>query len=257
VFLAPAKQGRFVEATAEKAARFRDATRLPDGKSLLALSTESGELEVWKVPANGIGLGERLTTDGTVLRWEVIPSQDGKLAVHQDKNNQLWLLDLSAKTQKKIATGDPTGNSGPSFHGVTWSPDSRWIAWSAEAGNLFEQISIYSVESNAITPVTTDRYNSFDPAWSADGKWLYFLSDRALKSIVRSPWSSRAPDPYFESGSSHYLGKFVCLFGEVKASIRQLASATPQIYNPSSFTAAYLQTFARLQRALRLLGSLR
>jgi tricorn protease len=150
VFLAPAKQGRLVEATAEKAARFRDAVMLPDGKSLIALSTESGEVELWKIPANGVGEGERLTTDGSVLRWEAIPSPDGKWVAHQDKNNQLWLLDLTTKANKKIATAEPTGNSSPAFEGVAWSPDSKWLAWSAEAKNLFAQISIYSIEANTI-----------------------------------------------------------------------------------------------------------
>ncbi len=204
VFLAPVKQGRFVEATAEKSARFRFASMLPDGKSLITLSAESGEVELWKIPANGIGAGQRLTTDGSVLRWEAIPSPDGKRILHQDKNNQLWLFDLAAKTQKKIATAEPTSNSGPAFHGITWSPDSRWVAWSAPTANEFEQIWIYNVESGAALPATTDRYNSGDPTWSADGKWLYFLSDRALKSVVGGPWGPRAPDPYFDKSVKIY-----------------------------------------------------
>ncbi len=36
------------------------------------------------------------------------------------------------------------------------------------------------------------------PAWSADGKWLYFLSDRSLKTTVVSPWGARQPEPHFD-----------------------------------------------------------
>ena len=36
-------------------------------------------------------------------------------------------------------------------------------------------------------PVTSDRYDSGSPAWSPDGKWLYFLSDRNFESLVGSP----------------------------------------------------------------------
>jgi tricorn protease len=198
-FVVPAKQGRLVEATPIRGARVRDAKLLPDGKSLIALSTESGEVELWKLPANGVGAGEQLTTDGKVLRWSAVPSPDGKWIAHQDKDNQLWLLEVATKANKKIATADrATSNSGPNFADITWSPDSRWLAFSTQAANQFQTISLYRVGQGDITTLTTDRYNSSSPAWSPDGKWLYFLSDRSLSTVVGSPWGTRQPDPYFD-----------------------------------------------------------
>jgi tricorn protease len=198
VFVAPARQGRLVEATERKPARIRDARLTADGKSLIALSTESGEVEVWSLPANGVGDGTRLTTDGKVLRWEAIPSPDGKWIAHQDKDNQLWLLETATGTQKKILTADVKGNSSPAFAYVRWSPDSRWLTFSMDAPNEFSRLYLYGVESGTLTPLTTDRYNSVSACWSTDGKWIYFLSDRALKSVVGSPWGPRQPDPYFD-----------------------------------------------------------
>ena len=46
-FVAPLK-GRFVDVSAHKPGRYREAWFLPDGKNLLLLSTESGEVEFWK-----------------------------------------------------------------------------------------------------------------------------------------------------------------------------------------------------------------
>ncbi len=46
--------------------------------------------------------------------------------------------------------------------------------------------------------ITSDRYDSVNPVWSSDGKWLYFLSDRMLKTTVSSPWGPRQPDPFFD-----------------------------------------------------------
>src|SRR6185437_3201445 len=40
--------------------------------------------------------------------------------------------------------------------------------------------------------------------WSADGKWLYFLSDRMLETTVRSPWGPRQPDPHFSNTMKVY-----------------------------------------------------
>jgi tricorn protease len=198
VFVAPAKQGRLVEATERKPARVRDARLTADGKSLIALSTVSGEVELWILPANGVGEGKQLTTDGKVLRWEAIPSPDGKWIAHQDKDNQLWILETATKAQKKVLTADASGNSSPAFSEVRWSPDSRWLTFSMDAPNQFGRVYLYGVEKGALTPLTTDRYNSLSACWSADGKWIYFLSDRALKSVVQSPWGARQPDPYFD-----------------------------------------------------------
>ena len=103
VFVIPAEQGRIVESTRDKTIRFREGRFFPDGKSLLALSDQSGELEFWKVPANGVGENTQLTTDGKVLRWDGIPSSDGKRIAHFDKDQQLWVYDIASKTNKRIA----------------------------------------------------------------------------------------------------------------------------------------------------------
>ena len=45
---------------------------------------------------------------------------------------------------------------------------------------------------------------SYSPAWSPDGKWLYFLSDRELRSLVSSPWGVRQPEPFFTETTRIY-----------------------------------------------------
>jgi tricorn protease len=204
VFVAPAKQGRFVDVSERAPGRFREARMMPDSKSVAVISTETGETEVWLYPANGKGPGTQLTTGADVLRWEAIPSPDGKWLAHQDKNMQLWLYNIAAKTNKKIATSPNSDNDGVPFVDLRWSADSRWLTYADTANNGFQRINLYSVETGVATPLTTDRYNSGSASWSADGKWLYFLSDRALKSTVDSPWGSRLPDPFFDKSTKIY-----------------------------------------------------
>jgi tricorn protease len=204
VFVAPAKQGRFVDVSERTPGRFREARLMPDGKSVVVLSTESGEAEVWLFPANGKGAGSQLTTGGDILRWEAIPSPDGKWLAHQDKNHDLWLYNLAAKTNKKIASSVNGDDDGPSFTELKWSGDSRWLTYGETANNTFKRITLYGVETGVATPLTTDRYNSGSATWSADGKWIYFISDRALKSTVQSPWGPRLPDPFFDRANKIY-----------------------------------------------------
>src|SRR5580658_9044340 len=93
VFTLPATSGRIVKVAGRPGVRYREARYLPDGKSIVALSTESGETEFWKYPANGIGGPEQWTRDAKVLRWDGVPSPDGHWLAHRDKDQQLWVFD--------------------------------------------------------------------------------------------------------------------------------------------------------------------
>ncbi len=196
LFVAPVQQGRLVEAVRDKKVRVRGGRFMPDGKSLLALTDQSGEVEFWRVPAHGIGTATQLTDDAKVLRWDGIPSADGRYIAHTDKDQQLWLYDTQTKKNTRLAVNNDGG-----FADVRWSPDGKWLAYAAPATNQFAQIFLYSVESGKATAITSDRYDSESPTWSPDGKWLYFLSDRNLQSLVGSPWGSRAPEPFFDKQS--------------------------------------------------------
>jgi tricorn protease len=199
VFTLPATTGRIVTVAGKPGIRYREARYLPDGKSIIALSTESGETEFWKYPANGIGAPEQWTSDAQVLRWEGIPSPDGRWLAYHDKDQQLWLYDTKDKQAKRIAQSMVND-----FSDLTWSPDSQWLAYVEEAANTFAQIKLLNTKTGAIQAITSDHYNSVNPAWSADGKWLYFISDRMLKSTVPSPWGSRQPDPNFDRSVKVY-----------------------------------------------------
>jgi tricorn protease len=135
VFVAPVVQGRLVEATRSQTVRYRDARFFPDGKSLLTLTTETGEVELARLPANGVGASQVLSRDGHVLRWQAIPSPDGKWVAHHDKNWELWLLEVATGKQTRIAT-----NQNGSFGDLSWSPDSRWLTFGATQDNQFQQL---------------------------------------------------------------------------------------------------------------------
>jgi len=193
VFVAPRGQGRLVQVTRDEAERWRDARFMPDGKTLLAMSDRSGEVEFWTLPADGLGETRQVTSDGVVIRWEGVPSPDGKWIAHHDKNLKLWLLDVETGEQRLL----DTSNFDENFGDLAWSPDSKWLAFARTADNSYRQVWLLRVADGFKTAVTSDRQLSFSPAWSPDGDWLYFLSSRHLETSVRSPWGPRAPKPHF------------------------------------------------------------
>lgn len=199
VFVAPVESGRFVELSSKPNVRLRNALFLPDGKSLIAQTDESGEIEFAKLPANGIGAGEALTTNGSVFRFAGVPSPDGKFLVWADKDQKLWLFEIESRKTTEIATSARGG-----FGDLAWSPDSRWLAYADAASNLVRQVHLCRLQDGLNTTVTSARVESFSPAWSPDGKWLYFLSDRELRSLVSSPWGERQPEPFFTETTKIY-----------------------------------------------------
>jgi tricorn protease len=200
VFTAPAEQGRFVRVTRKDGIRYRNARFMPDGKTLLMLSDESGELEFREMPADGVGEGRLLTRDGSVFRYAGIPSPDGNWIAYTDKNYKLWIYHIKEKRTVRVAVSE-TFN----FYHLNWSPDSKWLAYCADADNGFARIMLYNTDTRKIIPLTSERVESYSPAWSPDGKWIYFLSDRYFRSVVGSPWGPRQPEPFFDKTTKIYM----------------------------------------------------
>ena len=199
VFVAPVEQGRFVEVPRATEVRYRNARFMPDGKSLLAQTDESGEVEFCLLPANGVGAVTMLTTNGTVFRFAGSPSPDGKRFAWSDKDRKFWMHEIESRTTTLIAETPRT-----QVDDFAWSPDSQWLAFAETASNSVSQLRLYHVTNRTFTTVTSDRVESYRPAWSPDGQWLYFLSDRELRSLVRAPWGPRQPDPFFTETTKIY-----------------------------------------------------
>jgi len=202
VFVAPATQGRLVEVARQSGVRYRSVSFTPDGKSLVVLSDESGEVEFWKLPANNRGKAEQLTTGGETLRMTGVLSPDGKWIAYTERDDDLMVFNLETKETKLVAHSRFQDFGSPD---LDWSPDSKWLAYAMSADTGNQQILLYGVDSGKSTPVTSDRVISSSPAFAPDGKWLYFLSDRSFNSLVGAPWGPRQPEPFLDKPTKIYL----------------------------------------------------
>ncbi len=199
IFVLPVGNGRRVELLRNANARARDGVFSKDGKSVFAFSDKTGEFELTRYPANGVGAPTSLTKDAKVLRRGIFPSPDGKWVVHDDKTRRLYLTDAASNATREIDR-----NQYSEYNAISWSPDSRYITFSKSAANQFDQLYVLEIAAAKLTTLTSERYDARDAAFSPDGKWLFFLANRNLQSAVTSPWGQRGPEPFFDKQTRIY-----------------------------------------------------
>ena len=189
VAVASIDKSRLVEIATDPESRTRNAILSHDGKWVYAINDSSGELELWKYAADGSNNAKQLTKDGSIFRWDLSLSPDGKWIAHDDMNGDLWLLDTRSGKNKKIMT---LGAGLDPYSRVVWSADSQLLATTrTHQKDERSRVLLYSLAEDKQVTLTSDKYNSFSPAFSPDGNWIYFLSDRAFTAGPRSPWGDR------------------------------------------------------------------
>jgi len=200
IFSVPVEGGdRWSEVTRKYGIRYKNAIYMNTENEIMMLSDESGEFEVWKTDNYGFNIPVQVTSGTKNFIENFAPSPDGNYVVFNEKDNRLKLYSKSTGTSALIAQNN-FGYQGP----FSWSSDSRWIAFTDVADNQTGYIKLYDVKTGTSYQVTTDRQDSYTPRFSRDGKWLYFVSDRTFSTIVRSPWGSRQPEPYYEKTALIY-----------------------------------------------------
>ncbi|MBD3674628.1 MAG: PD40 domain-containing protein [Planctomycetaceae bacterium] len=199
LFVTPVNGGRIQPISRKQGVRYRDVSFSHDGNSLIVVSDESGDYEFWQFDLSGVDQRKQLTKDGHVLRFDPLVSPDGSRIVWEDKNLKLWTYDFKTEHSEQIASSIHY-----SFGTITYSPNGKWLAWSANDENEFSRIWIYNFETKEKHVLTSDRIDAHSPAWSRDGNRLFFVVDQRLASEVSSPWGMRQPEPFFDDVSYIY-----------------------------------------------------
>ena len=173
LFTVPAKHGNTRNLTGTPGVHERNAAWSPDGKWIAYVSDATGEDEIYIVPQDGSSPATQLTDKADTYKYHPVWSPDSQKLLWSDKKQRLQFVDVKSKAVALVvqATAWEIG-------GFCWSPDSAWIAYTKPEERQMPRIYLYSVAAKATHPVTDGWFASSDPTFSADGKYLFFVSER-------------------------------------------------------------------------------
>ena len=98
------------------------------------------------------------------------------------RRTHLYAFDIATKKTTQVTSGDFDDDE------PEWSPDGKWLAFSSKRTmpdpdrnydrNIFVVASDNTNKGEHPTPVTTNPGSDAQPAWSPDGKWITYVTQR-------------------------------------------------------------------------------
>ncbi len=187
IFTVPVEHGNARNITQSSGVADRTPIWSPEGDKLAWFSDANGKEYTLMIGAqDGLSEPKSISIGESKLGWEPKWSPDGKFIVFTDDDVRIRLVDIEAETVKTIDIGGNNLERGSL--GLTWSPDSKWLAYAKSGSNNFRRITIWSLENNDIKTVTNAFADAFSPAWDLDKKHLYFLASTDL--ALGSGWAN-------------------------------------------------------------------
>lgn len=154
----------------------------PDGNYIV--SDMGGSL--YRIPVSGASMGKpekiqvsqkMAATNDHALSWDgkqigdtAITSMPAKIRTPGDIHNSLFLMNMDGSNAHEIHLGW--------LHG--WSPDGKYVVYTQWHGDNYD---IYRIDTDGSgeLPMTANKAQDDGPEYSADGKWVYFCSNRSGK----------------------------------------------------------------------------
>ncbi len=149
----------------------------PDGKRLAYFSDASGDYDLYVQPAEG-GTAERIPTGLKTTLYRLEWSPDGTKILFGDKSFAIHVMDLATRKLTTLDTWHELKNDEFTWEAsdYTWSPDSKWVAYTAVEPSRNGRIWLCNVATKQKVAVTNGFFDSLNPCFEADGNALYFLS---------------------------------------------------------------------------------
>jgi tricorn protease len=199
LFLVPVGDDGDIVQVTKGPARDYNVEYSPDGKWIAFVSDQAGDREeLYVVPADGSAEPRRVT-DIDALKNSYSWSPDGKQLAVAASDGRLYRVSVSGGEAKELLRSKYGTIGRPS-----WSPDGSLLTFSMADVTRTDDVYILPAEGGEPRKATFDSAADRSPAFSADGKKLYFLrtelsdfggGERPRTALMVIPLEKQEKDP--------------------------------------------------------------
>ena len=123
-------------------------------------------------------------------------SPDGNTVAAAAHDGRLLAVDVASGQVTELAASD-----NGAIDGLSWSPDSAWLAWSQPGIRPLTRIRLARIAGGQVIDVTDGRFADTSPVFTTDGLYLAFLSQRSFDPV----YDAHTFDLSFPLGGRPYL----------------------------------------------------
>jgi len=174
IFTVPAEHGDVRNLTRSPGVNDRYPAWSPDGATVLALSDADGEYALDPLDPKQGATGERVSLGEPSFYYQPHYSPDSAHIAYTDKRLNLWVMDLEARVPVRVAT-DRYDHPDLALE-AAWSPDSAWLAYTVHLPNHLRAVFLYELATGRHIQLSDGLADAVSPAFSSDGKYLYFAA---------------------------------------------------------------------------------
>ena len=184
LFNAPVKEGFVQNMTNSSGAFDHSPTWSPNGDHVAYWSDRSGEYEIYLQSMRTEQEAKKVTARnkgfGYTLHW----SPDSKKLAFIDEKNDISIIDIATGAVEVVDNYRWNyGHGRRSGYPISWSHDSKFLAYSIGMENGNGAIFIYDLTSKQSRQVTSGFYNDISPVFGVEGKYLFFLTNRNFSAV--------------------------------------------------------------------------
>ena len=183
IFSVPAEHGVIRNLTQTPGVAERSPAWSPDGRKVAYWSDRSGEYELVVRNLDSSDEEKILTSLGSGFRYQPYWSPDSEKIAFIDEDVILRLLDVETAEVREIDRGEWYSHGSLSGFSVSWTSDSRWLAYAKTRDSATSSIYLYDTRQGEVHQVTSGYYADTIPTFDPEGKYLYFASSRTLRPV--------------------------------------------------------------------------